>query len=314
MALSLPIFATALPAVAQPTDSAREMSLTLNDTVRLALRGNRTLISARHQRAIQKFSLDVSEDRYRPKATFGTSVRDGSTVDPTAELFAGPTLRIPTGGELGLTWSQRLERGDDGRRSWTLGFSQPLLKGFGPGIDTASLRTARIREEKNVLSFRDTIARVVVSVVVAYRSVIRAHHAITISRESLTRAERQLEVNRSLISAGRLAAREIVQTEVELANRRLALVESRNSLASANASLIALLDIDGVTSVRPATELPQVESVSLDAERGIETALANRTDYLRALLSRKEAQIGLEVAEDERRWNLAIHSVDMYRE
>ena len=304
--LALPALAMPAPGAAQLSGPTRELSLTLNDTVRLALRSNHTLLSARHQRTVQKFSLDVSDDRYRPRASIGTSVRDGSTVDPTADLFAGPSLRIPTGGEFSLMWSQPLAGGDDRRGAWMLGFSQPLLKGFGPRIDAAPLRIARIGEEKNVLSFRDTITRVIVSVITAYRSVIRAHHAITISRESLARAERQLDVNRSLISAGRLATRETVQTEVELANRRLALVESRNGLISANASLISLLDIDGVASIRPAAELPPVDPVSLDSERGIETALANRSDYLRALLSREEAQIGLELTKDERRWNLAL--------
>ena len=306
LVLALPALAMHAPAATQPSDPARELSLSLVDTVRLALRSNRTLLSARHQRTVQKLSLEVSEDRYRPRASIGTSVRDGSTADPTANLSAGPSLRIPTGGKVSLEWSQPL--GDDRRGAWTLGLSQPLLKGFGPGIDAAPLRTARIGEAKNVLSFRETIARVVVSVITAYRSVIRAHRAITISRESVARADRQLEVNRSLISAGRLAEREIVQTEAELANRKLALMESENGLRSANATLISLLDVDGVTSVHPNAELWPIERLSFDSERGVETALANRTDYLRALLNREEAQIQLEVAADNRRWNLALNA------
>ena len=248
----------------------------------------------------------MSDDRYRPRASIGTSVRDGSTVDPTADLFAGPSLRIPTGGEFSLMWSQPLAGGDDRRGAWMLGFSQPLLKGFGPRIDAAPLRIARIGEEKNVLSFRDTITRVIVSVITAYRSVIRAHHAITISRESLARAERQLDVNRSLISAGRLATRETVQTEVELANRRLALVESRNGLISANASLISLLDIDGVASIRPPRSCRQSIRYLSIRSAASRPPLPIARIICGPLLSREEAQIGLELTKDERRWNLAL--------
>ena len=304
--IALVALAAPAPGASQLPGTAPEVALTLDETVRLALRTNRTLISARRRRDVERYALEVSGDRYRPRASVGASVGDGDTIDPTAELSAGPSLRIPTGGELSLSWSHPLAEGGDRDGTWRLGFSQPLLKGFGTEVDAAPLRIAQIGEKENALSFADTVSRVVVSVITAYRSVIRAHHAITIAHESLARAERQLEVNRSLIDAGRLAAREIVQTEVEVANRKLALVESENDLNSADASLVSLLDVDGVTSVRPALELPPVEPVPLDRERGIETALAHRTDYLRALLSREEAEIGLELARDERRWDLML--------
>lgn len=69
--------ALALPAMGdgQTGAEASELPLTLDETVRLALRNNRTLLSIRYRREIQKFSLEVSEDRYRPQASIGTSVR-----------------------------------------------------------------------------------------------------------------------------------------------------------------------------------------------------------------------------------------------
>ena len=303
LALLLPV-----TGLAQVGGAGLELALTLDDAVRLALRSNRTLLSARYRREVQKFSLDVSADRYRPRASIVTAVRDTSAGDPTGDISAGPTLRILTGGEFNLRWLQPLEGRDDGRGGWTLGFSQPLLKNFGPAIDTAPLRLAHLGEKKNLLSFRDTIADVVVSVITAYRAVIRAHHAITISRESLARAERQIEVNRSLIRAGRMAAREIVQSEAEIANRRLAVVESENGLNSANAALISLLDVDGATSVRTTESLQSVEPVRLDLERSIETVLAHRSDYRRAQLNREEAKLRLDLAQDKRRWDLRLNA------
>ena len=162
--------------------------------------------------------------------------------------------------------------------SWELALAQPLLKGFGPKVDTAPLRVARIDEKIHVLSLRDTVAGVVTSVIRAYRAVIR-NRQIEISRESLTRARKQLETNRSLIQAGRMAAREIVQTEAEVANRELALIESENSLEAANAALIDILDIDGVSGIRPTATLA-MKPARPDLAQSVQTALARRPDHL----------------------------------
>lgn len=298
--------ATGVAQATQPSDGTREVSLTLADAIRLALRNNRTLLSARNQRAVQRFALEVNQDRYLPKAGISTSLREGHATDLTADISAGPTLRLPTGGELSLKWGRPLAGGHNRRGTWTLGLTQPLLKGAGTEIDGARLRIAHLDERKNALSFRNTVAGVLVAVITAYRSAIRAHHAISISRESLARARRQLEINQSLIDAGRLATREIVQTEAEIANRRLALAGSENGLISANATLISLLDAKDIGAVHPITDLSTVEPASFDLERSLETALANRPDYLRALLSRDQAGIRLDIAEDSRRWDLEL--------
>ena len=289
-------------------EGAATLRLTLDEAVRLALRNNRTILSVRHDRQTEKFALEVAEDRYRPRATIGSSVRDERSSGSSADLSIGPSIRIPTGGELRLTWSQPLTDSDARPGGWALGFEQPLLKGFGAEVDTAAQRIARISEEQNILALRDTIARTIVSVIREYRSVIRAHRALAISREALSRAERQLETNRSLVGVGRMAANEVIPTEAEVANRQLTLADSENGVVSANAALISILDIDTATRVHPAEELPSVEEVRPDLERNIETAFANRSDYLRALMDREVAETNLRVAKDARRWDLRLQA------
>lgn len=284
-----------------------ELTLTEDDAVRLALRNNRTLIRARLQREVQQLSLDVSEDRYRPRANLETSVSDSSSGDTVAELFAGPTLRVPTGGAFSLGWSQPLHGGNIGGMG-TLAFSQPLLRGFGTSIDTAPVRLARLDEQRNILFLRDTIADVIVSAVTAYRSLIRADQAVAIDRESLARAKRQLEVNRSLIRAGRMADREIVQTEAEVANRALALAESENGLNRANARLLSVLDIDRTAGVSPVQQLPTVELAQHVIEQSLLTAFENRNDYRRARIDQAAAEINLRVAENNRLWDLNLNA------
>ena len=304
--LAAALLALGVGAAGDGRAGAPELTLTLDEAVRLALRNNRTLLSARHAREVQKLSLAVSGDRYRPRASIGASVRDAEDAPATGDLTVGPGIRTPIGSEIRLNWSSPLLNRADRARTWSIGVSQPLLRGFGAEVDSAPLRLAQIGERKNILSFRDAIAGVIGAVVKAYRSVIRAHRAIAISRESLARAERQLAINRSLIRAGRMAVRELVQTEAEIANRELALVRSENGLNLANAALISVLDIDRSTRILPVEGTPPIEPVRLDPETSIETALANRSDFLGALMEREAAEINLRLARDGRRWDLIL--------
>ena len=187
-----------------------------------------------------------------------------------------------------------------------MSFSQPLLKGFGIDIDTAPVRIARIREKMNVLVFRDTIAGTIESTISAYRGVIRANWAIAISREALGRARKQLETNRSLIRAGRMAEREIVQSEAEIANRELSLVESENALRAADTWLLSILDLDGVSRVVPVDEMPAVDVRRPDLERSLASAFASRSDYLSAQMRSEIAQMDLDRARNNQLWDLRL--------
>ena len=78
-------------------------------------------------------------------------------------------------------------------------------------MDTATLRSARLIDEVNTLAFREAIAGAVTSTIRAWRGLVRPRRQLEIGVSSLKRARRQLEVNRTLIEAGPMAAREILQ-------------------------------------------------------------------------------------------------------
>ncbi|MCY3802870.1 MAG: TolC family protein [Gammaproteobacteria bacterium] len=283
--------------------SAQE--LTLAEAIRLVLRNNRTLIEARLVRDTQKFSLEVAEDEYRPKASIDVFAATDDEDRDTADITPQVNFDIPSGGQFTLKWSKPLDGESDRSGRWTLGFSQPLLKGAGTQVDTASLRIARISERIHFLSFQDTVAGVIELVIHAYRAVIRANQSIRISRAALQRAKEQLEINRLLIQAGRLAANEIIQTEAEVADRELELVENQNALVSANSALIDLLDMEQAPLIEP-SELPAVREVRPDLEQSIETALLNRRDHRRALHALEIEKINQLVAEDGLLWDLTL--------
>ena len=60
-----------------------------------------------------------------------------------------------------------------------------------------------------------------------------------------------------------MAAREILQSEAGVAERELALVETRNAVVAANFSLIDILDIESATEIRPGEDGARPEAGAL---------------------------------------------------
>lgn len=271
-----------------------EFDLTLEDAIRLALEHNRDLLNRRLDREVQKFSLDVAEDRYRPRFTL-EPFAETDREDRKAGGAAGASLRVPSGGEFALRWEETQSAELDGTWSQTFSFSQPLLKGAWAGIETASLRQARISEQIDVLAFRQAVADLVISVIRAYRTLIRATRRVEIDEASVRRGREQREATRALIRAERVAQREAVRSEAAIANRELSLAHARNGLDAANFALIDLLELGSTVRVRPLDEL-RVERTDGATEPAFEEVLRSRPEFLQAMLRVDTAAIEQAVA------------------
>ena len=327
LAVALPVvlavLASASPAAVgdQPAQSEpRYMELTLADAIMLALRNNRGLINARLGRELDRITLDEVEDEFRPQARAAIdmplSIRsrrsgdDRSSVSDLETTFdSSITMKIPTGGQTTFAWESSRATAEEVPYRTTLKFSfiQPLLRGGGVAVGTADLENARRREESNILAFKSVVMRLVTEVVESYWRLVTVARRLDISARSLQRARELLAVNRLLIRTGRMAERDIIQTEANVAERELALTEARNTLDAARLGLLTILDIDSRTRIQP-TERPAIDPVSLDVARGLELALEHRPDYRRALLNLDNLRTNLVVARNERLWDLSLTS------
>ena len=316
----LAILASTAPAAGDQSAQSepRNMELGVADAIMLALQNNRDLIDARLGRELDKIALEEVEEEFRPlaRATIGAplSIRsrgsgdDRSSVSDIGTTFdSSITMKIPTGGETTFAWDSSRATSEDVpyRTSLTFSFTQPLLRGGGVAVGTASLENARRREEGSVLAFKSVVMRLVTEVVRSYWNLVTVARRLEISTHSLQRAEELLEVNRLLIRTGRMAERDLIQTEANVAERELAVTEARNSLEAARLGLLSILNIDSRTQIRP-TEQPAIDPLSLDVARGMELALEHRPDYRRALLNVDNLRTTLVVAENERLWDLSL--------
>ena len=279
--------------------------LTLEAAIVRALVGSRAAIVARLGRDEQKFDLKSAEERYDPTISLGAATTTHRSGDRTADVSVGSTLPVRTGGSFQLSVRKPLAGEQDRETSTELGFSQPLLRGFGLDVETAPLRRAYLRERIAGRAFRDTAAGIVDSVISAYRTALKAGQRLEIAREALQRARRQLEINRTLVEAGRMAQQDLVQSEAEVTNKEYDLIDSEHVLETANSVLVNILDLDEETRVELQEE-PPVKPEQPDLKESLETAFARRTDWLRAELGMDLARIDLRVAQNDRLPDLSL--------
>lgn len=305
-------------ALAQDLDSddaaPPQVDLTVRDVIVLALRNSRALDSARTNRSVERFALRIAENEFRPRVTLDAFADRDVTevVDETSGIGSAIRLRVPTGGEFAVsTRVADLGYGapQDASRSSAVDvtFVQPLLRGAGFGVARAALRTAKVQEEINVLSFKSTVIELTTRAVRAYRAYVLAGQRDQIAARSLQRAQELLAVNQLLVQAGRMAERDVIQAEADIARRELDVVAARGRVDAARLGLLDVMDMD--TRLRFGT-VDGLDAGPAGPSVGIETALATafamRPDHGISLLGISNAETRVLVARNERLWDLSL--------
>lgn len=302
-------FNSSLAATPQPKDP---MEMTLAEAINVALRMNRSVKSAYLSRVVEKFSLRVSQDKFNPNVDFSAATNTASDGEKFESSDTGVganiaiTKMIETGGVFTFSWAgSDLWTTSDltGTKTWTVGFTQPLLKGAGIDYNTASVTLAELAEQSNLLTLKDSISATVLSTILAFRSYAQTTRELEIIKSSLKRAKDLLETNKFLISVGRMAANELIQTESDVANQEFAYETALNRLDSARLSLLKILNLDKSTIIIPREE-GEPAAVHPDFDLCLKTAFENRSDFLNANMGIDRAKISLALAENDMLWAL----------
>lgn len=298
--------------------SPKVLDIRLHEAIAYALKDNISVRSAYLSRIADKFSLYIARDQFNPQYSLGSTISNVSRFDKSTDQHltensagssAGVSLKNPLGGQLALTLdyaANLAEYTDDTYASGiNLSYVQPLLRGGGYTVGRASLSQAEFSERNSVLALKSSLILVVGQVISSYRSYAQALRSLKISRLSLARSKQQVEVNKELIRAGRLAAVELIQSKTDLANQRLSLRSKENQLDSARVALLRLLRMDQSVQLKP-TEPLKVVKVELDLKKLLKTALTNRSDYLQSLISLESSKLIHEIALNTQKWDLGL--------
>ena len=296
------------------TSTATETQMSLADCIATAVRENRTIKNAYLDRVVQKYDLRTAEDKFTPKLllTPGIQASGGSDPTPTTAvtgLSGTVTEQFPTGAAITLGAKHDITSTENVRTGrsygWNVSLIQPLLKGAGFEVNTASVISARRNEQSNILSLKSTLMDTLTSVVTAYRSYIQAIKSLEINRQSLIRSRELIEINKELIAAGRMAAIESVQSEADVAGKEFSLLSSENAVDAARLALTKAIDIDKNSRIIPVEETG-IPPVPYTLEEGKKLAFENRPDYLSSLLGYENAKLDLVIARNSTLWDLSL--------
>ena len=293
-----------------PVPTGAPVPVALVEAVAIGLRSNRGIRSAYLERVAQKFDLRVAESRFFPRLDiaagvnveqFGDESETNSSLTPTVSWFA------PTGANVAFVWDRRTREGlgGDASETSTLSVSQPLLRGGGLAVARSPLRVARLQEEVNRLGLEATVINTVTSIILSYRTLVQAQEQVRLSMIARERTRDLLETNRALIDAGRMAAADIVQTESQLANQEVAVLQAEQAKISAQLALLQLLAVSPRTNIE-ATDAIDVDYVSIDLEETIDLALASRTDVRAQAIALVQNEENLRLARNNRLWSLSV--------
>ncbi len=301
------------PSPPSPTPAATgpRLLISLADAVFVGLRDNYTVRSAYIARVAEKYDLYVAEKRFHPTAAlngeFEASTESGvgsttTTLAPTASWLT------PTGAQFQFSWTSLDIRSlgtDQGTDTASLTVTQPLLKGAGIDVNRAPIRIAELQEKINQLTLKSTVIDTVTNIILAYRALLEAQEQLVIAKDSLDRSREQLAINQELIDAGRMAASEIVQTQADIADQQVGLLQAEQTRNSAQLALLQLLAMDLHTNVVAGDPL-KVQHVSIDLDHAIAMARDNRPDYLSQTRAVEQARQNLLVAKNNELWDLSV--------
>ena len=292
--------------------NAQATTMTLGDAVYLGLRNNPAIRSAYLQRVAQKFDLRVAEDVFNPKLTLNSNYRTSrGSQDNVRNANLAPTSSLlgEYGTRLSMAWTQQLNNANRAGRyrsdGLDLAIIQPLMRGAGWDATTAPLRLSRLAEQANRLNLKATVAQTISQIIATYRELLRAQEQLVIVQDALKRSNTLLDVNKALISAGRMAEFEIVQTEADIATQQLGVEEARNQLDTSRLALLRLLALDLSTPVR-ATEALEANPMEIDQRQAFNLAQNQQPEYLAALLGSQQADLNLVIAKDSGRWQVDL--------
>lgn len=302
------------PAPARAATAAPEgtVPMTLPEAVFLALRNNRAIRSQYLQRVADRFNLRVAEAAFDPRFSIQGGVTHARTNRVTGTVTTlGPVVNIatPLGTQFTFGWQgqQNNVRGQNPLATSRATFQvvQPLLAGGGLDFNMAPVRIARIQEVGSRLQLRSLVADQVTQTILAYRALLQAQEQLRIAGESLRRARDLAGVNQVLVAAGRLAQVELIQAETSIAQQELSLATAQNQHAQARLALLTLLAVDQNARIW-AVERPAAESARVEMQQALQVAFANQPDYLRTLLGAEVARISLDVARNQRLWDVSL--------
>lgn len=319
------VFVPSARAQAQDAPAVRVLELTLQETVELALRHNLQVRIASLNPGIFEEQIRLARARFDPVFTFNIPQAFNRSSSPTASVLGGADVltneRFAGGFAFnkntawGLNWSLSATASRSVTNnefttfnprfdtSLRLDVRQPLLRGFGK----ANKRQLLVAQNDFSVSrelFRLQLQGSIFQVIRAYWLLVSQVRGLEIARQSLALAQEQLERNITMVRIGVLAGVDVIQTEQQVADAELTVLQVEIALRNQQDLMKSLLNLDVVVpegwevEATP-TDEPATSAPALDVRSAVAEALDKSPDVRQDRINLASRRIDLRAAHNQ---------------
>lgn len=243
----------------------------------------------------------------------GVPVGSRANVNQAIAYDTGVRRPLTTGGEFsvsqGLTHTETRTPGlatlpEPANNAFIeLGLNQPLLRGFGSDATESEIRLARNAERSSIQSLKAQAMRTALDAETAYWELVRARRRLLIANRLVERGVQTRDVLKGRLEFDVRPA-EYSDSVARVEGRRADLIRAQRAVREASDRLKAILNdpnipVGSETLLIPADE-PVDEPISFSLVDALVSALENRPEIERALLSIDDASIRQAFADNAR--------------
>jgi len=127
--------------------------------------------------------------------------------------------------------------------SFTLSYTQPLLRGAGPAANLAPIVIARINTEFSFFQYKDSVQELVRGIVEAYWSVVSARTDVWTKRQQVQQGKYGYDLADARLRTGLGSGGDVAQAKVSLSNFKANLIIAEANLLQREAALRYLMGV-----------------------------------------------------------------------
>jgi len=202
-----------------------------------------------------------------------------------SQLFqTGTSYTVAMGGSRGTTTSLTPVFNPQVNTFMAVGFTQPLLNGFGRRANATQIRIARNDLKLASSGFRQQVITIVSQVLTLYWDLLAFRENVRVAEQALTLAQKLLSDNKRQVEIGTLAPIEVVRAESEVAARQQDLIVAQTNLQQQaeiiKTALSKQVDPELASAqIAPADQLPEPKPDDVPPlEEALRLAAANRPE------------------------------------
>lgn len=307
-----------------PGGTADVRRLTEDDAVRLALENNLGIQVSRIDPQIGTIGVASAQAAWQPALT--STLQQTSTDSPNTSFLSGTGAKnsdarfssnisveqpLPWGGSYNVGWDVARSTTTNTfsnfspqlRSSLSASISQPLLRNFRIDSLRQQLSVSLKNREIADVQVRQSVESTIRTVRTGYWDLVFAIASLRVQQQSLDLANESLRNTRQRVQIGTTAPIDIVEAEAEVAQREEAVIVAKAQIETAQDTLRALV-LDPVdpgfwTLQFDPADQPATQSVAVDVDQAVRTALDRRTDLQQSKKNLEISDINLRYLHDQ---------------